>query len=294
MITNFKIFENKEYTNKFNFEPGKIYEYEDLPKQIKKDIEVQFEDNYEYSPEDYTYKAILINPDELYDYLITHFGKYYIDEYMEEPYIKKIVNDIKKNGINYPSVGVEGNHRALVCYMLKIPLPYLEMKLKPELDLYSELSNENYNISKNKEPEKILTYYSNNKVKSIVYKLNGQKHREDGPASQSWFENGLKEEEAYYIDGYHHKEHEPAYNTWYDNGKKSQEVYYIKNKYHREDGPAYQKWDENGQITKYYYLNGIFYDRENWLEKLKEFNSPHYKEQKDLYDMEQNIEKYNL
>ena len=38
------------------------------------------------------------------------------------------------------------------------------------------------------------------------------------------------------------------------------------------------------------YLNNIEYDREDWINKLKEINSPHYKEQKMLYD----AEKYNL
>ena len=46
--------------------------------------------------------------------------------------------------------------------------------------------------------------------------------------------------------------------------------------------------------AEYYYLNDIGYDRKEWIEKLKEINSLHYKEQKDLYDMEQNMKKYNL
>ena len=90
----------------------------------------------------------------------------------------------------------------------------------------------------NKEPEMITTYRDYRDAKIVAYKLNGEYHREDGPAL-----------------------------IWY----------------HKKN-----KKGEN------YYLNGIFYNRENWLEKLKEFNSPHYKKQQDLYNMEKNIEKYNI
>jgi len=93
--------------------------------------------------------------------------------------------------------------------------------------------------------------------------INGKRHREDGPAYQSWFENGQK---------------------WI-------EEWVLNDKYHRVDGPSFQSWYKNGQkwIEKWY-LNDKDYSREEWVDKLKEIGSPHYGEQKMLLD----IEKYNI
>jgi antitoxin component YwqK of YwqJK toxin-antitoxin module len=85
-------------------------------------------------------------------------------------------------------------------------------------------------------------HYENGKLKFEACRLNGELHREDGPAYKRWYHNGqLKFEE------------------WYLNGKK-----------HREDGPAYQQWYENGQKwNESYYLNGIEYKtEEEWLDAL--------------------------
>ena len=147
----------------------------------------------------------------------------------------------------------------------------------------------------NKEPEKILTYYSNNKVKSIVYKLNGQKHREDGPAIQEWYEDEQKFIEEYFIKNEYHREDGPAIQEWHENGKVFRQLYYLHDKMHREDGPAAIYYKKNGKIgNTIYCLNDIRYNREEWIEKLKEMDSPHYEEQKKLYELEQDMEKYNL
>lgn len=58
--------------------------------------------------------------------------------------------------------------------------------------------------------------------------------------------------------------------------------------YHKENGPVEQIWNENGQTTFILYsLFNINYTREQWIKKLKEINSPHYKEQKLIYDADQ-------
>ncbi len=131
------------------------------------------------------------------------------------------------------------------------------------------------------------------KVKNNLrkYYLNGEKHREDGPVYQFWYENGQKQSEVYYLNGKIHREDGPANQIWYDNGQKELESYYLNNLLHREDGPAYQKWFENGkQQFDYYYLNGDIYDREDWINQLKEIGSPHYEDESIKY----NSEKYNL
>ena len=175
---------------------------------------------------------------------------------------------------------------------------------------------ENINLEKNVE------YYDNGNIKNIEYLLNGKLHRKDGPAYQRWYENGQKFIESYYIKNKLHKEDGPASQSWFENGQKLSEEYYINGKLHRKDGYAYQEWYINGEkykeiyffndkihredkpaliyydkykkISKYYFLNDIEYTIEKWLKKLKEINSPHYKEQKKIYELGQNIEKYKL
>ena len=73
------------------------------------------------------------------------------------------------------------------------------------------------------------------------YNLEGQLHREDGPASEN--ANGDK---CYYINGKHHRENGPAVEI-----KDGFKFYYINDKRHREDGPAMEY--ENGH--KDYYIN---------------------------------------
>lgn len=124
---------NNEYTNKFDFVIGKSYEYDDLPKKIKNDIEIQFGDGYnEYGPEDYNYVCKLIKPEDNTEYLENTFGEWDITNAMTQPYIKRLVKSIKTNGLDYPAVGTEGNHRALAYYIMNKPLPYLEMVLKDD------------------------------------------------------------------------------------------------------------------------------------------------------------------
>ena len=149
----------------------------------------------------------------------------------------------------------------------------------------------------NKKLEKIIEYHDNGNIKFILYRLYSLFHREDGPAYQSWYYNGRICAEYYYLNNKYHRLDGPAYQYWYENGQKKQEVYYINDLLHREDGPAAQYWDINLNVNLnkiLYFLNGVKYEREEWLEELKKMNSPHYEEQKELYELEQNMEKYNL
>ena len=128
------ITEYTKYVNKFDFEIGKSYEYDELPEKTKDDIDVQFDDNAEYGPDDYVYVFKLLTPEETEDYLHNQFGEYDIEDAMDDPYMKALIKKIIRVGLDYPAVGIEGNHRALACYTLRKPLPYLEMKLKPEIE----------------------------------------------------------------------------------------------------------------------------------------------------------------
>ena len=124
-------------------------------------------------------------------------------------------------------------------------------------------SKEKPQIFENTEPEIDIDYYKNGNTRVISYKLNDRFHKEDGP----------------------------AYQEYYDDGRIYVESYFVNGDRHRADGPSVIFYDENGEIgVRLYYLNNIIYKREDWLEELKKMNSPYYKHQKMLYD----IDKYNL
>jgi len=110
---------------------------------------------------------------------------------------------------------------------------------------------------------------------------------------EGWYKNGQKWYEFWYKNDKYHREDGPANQEWYENGQKKYEYWYLNDKLHRENGPTVQWWYENGQKQKEdeeWHLNGKEYTRKDWVEELKNIGSPHYKEQKILYDME----KYNL
>ena len=129
--------------------------------------------------------------------------------------------------------------------------------------------------------------------KNIIYKnLKYLKTYESklNPEIKYW-DNGNKGYEIWYLNGKKHREDGPAYQSWYKNGQKYYERWYLNGKSHREDGPVSQEWHENGQKEyESWYLNDKEYSKEDWLEELKRIGSKHYGEQQMIY----NTEKYNL
>src|SRR6056297_1456176 len=88
-----------------------------------------------------------------------------------------------------------------------------------------------------------------------------------------YYENGQKEYEYYYLNGEYHRENGPAFQWWYENGQKQYESYYLNGKRHRENGPAYQWWYENGQKEyEFYYLNGEKVSKEEVMKPKKHIN----------------------
>lgn len=112
-------------------------------KKIQNDVDAHFGDGYnEYGPEDYDYICKLITPEENSEYLEGVFGEWDINDAIEHTHMRKLVKNIKEKGLDYPAVGTEGNHRALAYYIMKKSLPYLDMNLKPEKDLYDNDEND--------------------------------------------------------------------------------------------------------------------------------------------------------
>ena len=83
--------------------------------------------------------------------------------------------------------------------------------------------------------------------------LNGQLHREDGPAIEY-----AKGDKSWFLNGERHREDGPAID--YANGDKS---WYLNGKLHREDGPALE-WADG---YKYWYLNGEKLTEEEFLNR---------------------------
>ena len=124
---------DEEINNVSEFEVGMCYQYSELSEDIQNDIDVQFKEfvdgsYYEGYPEEYKYCFKLLAPKEIPKYL--PLVKKYIKEYKNggKDYLEKIIASIKEEGLNFPAVGMEGNHRGAIFYLLNKPLPYLEIK----------------------------------------------------------------------------------------------------------------------------------------------------------------------
>ena len=101
-------------------------------------------------------------------------------------------------------------------------------------------------------------FWPNGNIKSRAYRNDDdQRHNEQGPAYQHWYENGKLWMQVYCINGQRHKEDGPAFERWDQNGQLDSQEYYINGQLHNEQGPAYQLWNENGQLClQEYWIEG--------------------------------------
>ena len=95
----------------------------------------------------------------------------------------------------------------------------------------------------------VKVYSSGNKF----WFLNGDWHREDGPAVE-WADNSKQ----WFLNGKCHREDGPAI-EWADGSKQ----WFLNGKCHREDGPAIELADGG----KFWYLNGKEYTEQEYLAK---------------------------
>ena len=91
-----------------------------------------------------------------------------------------------------------------------------------------------------------------------IWLLNGELHREDGPAVEYY--DGTKE---WYLDGKYHREDGPAIE--YPDGTK---YWYVNGECHRENGPAVERAD--GDIE--WWLNGKQLFKEELISEKMEIN----------------------
>jgi hypothetical protein len=143
--------------------------------------------------------------------------------------------------------------------------------------------------------KRVTEYWDNGNIKKEEwFNSKGEKHSVDGPAYQSWYENGQKYIESWYFDGklhrtdghaispeenvYYYKNNKkrrattdgPAYQSWYENGQKSIESWYFDGKLHRTDGHAIRICFENGQKSyESWYLDGKEYIESEYKTELE-------------------------
>jgi hypothetical protein len=74
----------------------------------------------------------------------------------------------------------------------------------------------------------------------IHYYKNGQPHRIGGPAMQDWWSNGVLEHEAWYVEGKQHRDNNKPALIWMDTSGdfSTLEQYFSQGRLHRTDGPA--------------------------------------------------------
>ena len=114
---------------------------------------------------------------------------------------------------------------------------------------------------------KVMKNYDKKEIDNngnVMYTLNGQYHRNDGPAIE--YANGSK---IWYINGQRHRNDGPAIE--YTNGSK---IWYLNGRLHRIDGPAIEY--SNG--SKLWYINGVNYSKRefNNYVKSKKNKCPEY------------------
>ena len=102
------------------------------------------------------------------------------------------------------------------------------------------------------------SFHENGSLNFQYFCINGKCHRIDGPAHQTFLSNGAIFMQTYIINGKCHRIDGPSVQQFYPDGQINYQAYSINNKYHRLNGPAKQTFDELGiSYNKEYYINHI-------------------------------------
>jgi hypothetical protein len=112
---------------------NRTFSFEELPKNAKQEFLLQFEDDYEFRIECYSFKLKLISYNDLTGELDEIFGPNLID-YAEDDYVVALANDILVNGLQNPPIGSEGIHRTLAHHYLQKDMLRFEIIYSPPID----------------------------------------------------------------------------------------------------------------------------------------------------------------
>ena len=112
--------------------------------------------------------------------------------------------------------------------------------------------------STSKDIPALIGYHNNGSISYESYYMNGERHREEGPAHTEYYQNYSVKIKVYYINNEKHREDGPANIEYYKDGSIFSEAYYINGKLNREEGPAYIEYYEDGSIQyEEYYIDGV-------------------------------------
>jgi hypothetical protein len=103
------------------------------------------------------------------------------------------------------------------------------------------------------------TYHECGKIIAIdKWVVNGELHREDGPALKKYSHNGTLIVQNWAIDGFLHRETHPASIWYYDAGTIERMRWFKQGVLHRKKGPADIRFKKNGEITsETWAINGL-------------------------------------
>ena len=87
------------------------------------------------------------------------------------------------------------------------------------------------------------------------WELDGNLHREDGPAFIGYDKKGNITRKVWYINGKRHREDGPCLIEYDTDGSIVREEWFINDKLHRENAPAYITYKNNKVSTENWYLN---------------------------------------
>jgi antitoxin component YwqK of YwqJK toxin-antitoxin module len=90
---------------------------------------------------------------------------------------------------------------------------------------------------------------------------------------KEYFDNRNLHVENHLLNGNFHREDGPAVTYYRANGTLFSESYFLYGKRHREDGPAYISYYENGDLEHYmYFIYGKKLTKEEWFNQLSAEN----------------------
>jgi antitoxin component YwqK of YwqJK toxin-antitoxin module len=125
---------------------------------------------------------------------------------------------------------------------------YIYLYLEEELytDLYEQV-----------QPEHKVARRADGTIARESWYLNGNLHREDGPARISYRHDGTVYSERWYLNDNLHRVDGPAHIVYQPDGTIERERWYLSDELHRVDGPAWIEYRPDGTIQyEEWYLNG--------------------------------------
>ena len=110
-------------------------------------------------------------------------------------------------------------------------------------------------------------WWGNGRLRLEIWLLHGVLHREDGPASISYFENGTSIDTSKWIQrGVSHRVGGPAEIQYYENGPVKWERWFQNGARHRDDGPAVLHYDPDANLDlTQWWLKGFALSEESFL-----------------------------